>query len=580
MARDESGQDDHAPQPAERVEPLALLLIEDSPADSRLLQEHLREAIQRGEVMLQITRRLADATQALTRMEFSAILVDLGLPDGQGVATIEALRAVDPDVAMIVLTGNDNDEMAQQIMRLGVQDYVVKGRYEVGLLLRRIRFAVQRNRQLALLNVQRRESFLSASRDPVTGLPNRQLFEDRARSALAQAERSGVELGIIHINLAGFAGLRDENDQPLADVVLRRAATRLNDSVRKSDTVAYLGDHEFAIALVPTDANFDAGTVARRCHEILSRLDCEPAIIVDSIGVATFPRHGETLGQLIENSEQAMHRAKRAGGGVVVWDHRAAPQQIRDRSVPGESAAGLVIEPLFQPWVDLRGARYAGLEVLLSTADTAAWRRATAEEKRRAGFDLITYLCGQLRAWRSDGLALPALALNLDPALIEQPDLLAFLESCIEAAGLSPLDLRLEVPAAILADGTTDQIGCLRLLRDHGFPIVLDQFLTSADSLLALASIPLDGLKLCRDVLATLPTDRQGGSVRRVVAATIGAAAGLGLDVIASGVESPVMRQTLRSLGCRYLQGDLFCPPVPAALLPQRWREGPPSPAP
>ena len=571
----QNANDAYGSASGERLEPLALLLIEDSPADSRLLQEHLREATQRGEVMLQVVHKLADATLALGRMEFSCVLVDLGLPDGQGAATIEALRTIDSQVAMIVLTGDDSDDMMQQTMQLGVQDYVVKGRYDAGLLLRRIRFAVQRSRELAQLTVRHQENFQSASRDPRTGLPNRQLFEDRAARALAQAERSSTQLGVAHINFHGFQGLEDESGRPLGDAVIKRAGKLLSDTVRKSDTVAHLGGDALGVILLPTDANFDAGTVARRFHEQLRQLDFEPARIVDSIGVAVFPQHGDTLEALLENAEQAMHRAQRAGGGVAVWDDRSVVRPTTALEPQPGSEALTGIEPLYQPWADLRDLRYAGAEVLLSPADTLAWRRAAPEQQRATGYALIRRVCGQLRAWRVDGLVLPSLAFNLDAGLLEQPDLLAFLEAQIEDAELSPKDLRLEVPARVFAEGSPEQIGRLRQLRDVGFPIVLDEMLTSADGLLPLATMPLDGVKLCRDVLSTLPTDRLGGSVRRVVAATIGAAAALGLEVIASGVETLAMRQTLRTLGCRYLQGDLFCPPLVAAALPARWREGP-----
>lgn len=568
------GREDDA-APAARVEPVALLLVEDSPADVRLLQEHLREAIESGEVMLQVATRLSEARQALARMEFSAVLLDLGLPDAQGVETIEILRTVDPAVAMIVLSAFDSDDMAEQAMQLGVQDYVVKGRYDGALLLRRIRYAVQGNRQLARLNQERRESFLTASREPNTGLPSRALFEDRVESVLAQAERTGIEIGLVRIQLDGFADLVDEQGRPLAEAIARRAAALLNGAARRSDTVACLGGSEFAVALVPTDDSFDAGTVARRFHELLRGLDFEPARIIDSIGVARYPAHGLSLAALFEASGQAMYRARRAGGGVVVFDARPEQPAGPRPHVTGDAASALTIEPLFQPWVDLREGRYAGVETILSPLDRSAWRRATAEEKRGCGYDLIGRVCGLLRAWRDEGLALPAAAIDLDPALIEQPDLLEFLEQQTEAAGLSPLDLRLEVPATIVADGSSDQIGRLRLLRDHGFPIVLDHFLTSAESFLALAAMPLDGIKICRDVLVTLPLDRPGGSVRRAISATVGAAAGLGLDVIASGVESIAMRQTLRALGCRYGQGELLCEPLSATALPARWREGP-----
>ncbi|WP_293002671.1 GGDEF domain-containing response regulator [Nevskia sp.] len=570
--------DDDNLNAVERLEPLALLLIEDSPADSRLLQEHLRDAIQRGEVMMQVVRRLSDATQALNRMEFSCVLVDLGLPDGQGVATIEALRAVDPDVAMVVLTGFDSDDMAQQTMQLGVQDYLVKGRYDAGLLLRRIRFAVQNHRQLVQLNTARQESFASASQDPVTGLPNRPLFEDRARRAIAFAERTGCELGIVYVGIDGLPAGGDDASRIATDALIRRIGTLLAESVRKSDTVAATGGGEFVSILVPTDVNFDAVIVARRFNEMLRTIDAAPLQLVPFIGVAVYPRDGETLDELVEHAEQAMFRALRAGGGVCVWEGQvtAHPASIgAERLWSGSPLDALV--PLYQPWFDLREQRFVGVEVLWSASDAIAYRTASLDTRREAGFTLIRTALSQLRVWRDGGFDLPSLGLNLDSVLLEQPDLASFLRDQLAARNLPPQDIRLEVPAEVLADATPELLSRLRLFRDEGYGVVLDDYLSGADGLLAISTMPLDGIKIGRDVVATLPTDRPGGSVRRAVTAAIGASTSLSLDLIATGVDDDGRRQQLRTLGCRYLQGDALCEALIAAELPMRWRIGPPT---
>lgn len=569
--------DDDNVNAVERLEPLALLLIEDSPADSRLLQEHLRDAIQRGEVMMQVVRRLSDATQALNRMEFSCVLVDLGLPDGQGVATIEALRAIDPDVAMVVLTGFDSDDMAQQTMQLGVQDYLVKGRYDAGLLLRRIRFAVQNHRQLMQLNTVRQESFSSASRDPVTGLPNRPLFEDRAQRAIAFSERAGCELGVVFVGVDGIPSGTDESSRIANDALIRRIGTMLGESVRKSDTVAAIGGGEFASILVPTDVNFDAVIVARRFNEMLRTIDAGPLQLVPYIGVALYPRDGETLDELVEHSEQAMFRALRAGGGVCIWEEPVLTQAAStpaDRLWDGTPLDALI--PMYQPWFDVRDQRFVGAEVLWPAADTVAYRTAALDTRREAGFALIRSALSQLRVWRDNGFDLPSLALNLDLVLLEQPDLASFLRDQLAARDLPPQDIRLEVPAEVLADATPELLSRLRLFRDEGYGIVLDDYLNGADGLLAISTMPLDGIKIGRDVIATLPTDRPGGSVRRAVTAAIGASTSLSLDLIATGVDDDGRRNHLRALGCRYLQGDALCEALTAAELPMRWRIGPP----
>lgn len=559
---------------AERLEPLALLLIEDSPADSRLLQEHLREAIQRGEVMLQVVRRLSDAAQALNRMKYSCVLVDLGLPDCQGVTAIEALRHVDPDVAMVVLTGHDSDDLAQQTMQLGVQDYLVKGRYDAGLLLRRIRFAVQHHRQLAQLNAAKAESFASVSHDPVSGLPNRPLFQDRATLALAQAERTGVGIGILSIGFDGLPEGEDDLSRSHVDAALRRIGSALDECLRKSDTVAAMARGEYCVMLAPADASFDAMVVARRFDEMLRALDIPGIRLTPNIGIAIYPRDGDALDELLEHAEQAMFRAQRAGGGVCQYESR--------ESLLGDTASRLVdgwhgtpldrIELLYQPWFDVRDGAPVGVEVQWSHDDLVAWRRTGGESRREAGFAMIRVALAQFRRWRDAGLNVPALALNLDAVLLDQPDLLSWLGRELAQNGLETRDLRLEIGATDLADATPELLARLRHARDEGYGLTLDEFLTAADSLGAVTAASIDAIKLGRQSIAMLPIGATGGSLRRSVIATIGAATNLSLDLIACGVDDEAHREMLGALGIRYLQGDALCPPMTADELLASWR--------
>lgn len=562
----------------QRLEPLALLVVEDSQADARLLQEYLRDAIAQGEVIFQLARTLQEARQILARMEFSCLLVDLGLPDAHGIVVIEGLRSVDPDVAMIVLTGSDDDDIAQQAMQLGVQDYVVKGRYDIALLLRRIRFAVQQNRRLAQLEQLHNESFHSASHDEATGLPNRQLFEDHARLALALAERSGVHPSIVFINIEGYAGHVDAYGQPLLDAVVKMTARLLATVVRKTDTVAYWGDGNFAAVLIPTGAHMDPVSAARRFHRKLRELDFEPVRITYSIGVAVFPQHGRSFEELLENSEQAMYRAKRTNSGVLLWEDAggviSAPTALNKTDL-ADLLAPVPLELLYQPWVDLRLIRFAGVEVLMSAATETAYRRLPGDQRWLLTQKMIREACLALRSWRDEGLVLPAISVNVDLNSLDQVDLGQVLNEILAETKLSPLNLRLEITSTLFAADRPERIERLAQLHDLRFPIVLDDFVSGVDGLLSLSTIPLDGVKLCHELLKTLPTDRLGSSVRRVVAATIGAAAGSGLDVVASGIDNTAMQQTLRSLGCRYLQGELYCAPLAAEALLQRWRKGP-----
>ncbi len=477
---------------------------------------------------------------------------------------------------MIVLTGHDSDDMAQQTMRLGVQDYLVKGRYDAGLLLRRIRFAVQHHRQLAQLNAAKAESFVRASHDPVSGLPNRPLFEDRAARALAQAERSGVGVGILSIGFDGLPAALSGASSLEMDIALRRIGTALDECLRKSDTVAAMARGEFSVLLAPTDASFDAMTVARRFDEMLRSLEVPGTRLTPHIGIAIYPRDGDALGELLEHAEQAMFRAHRVGGGVCQYEGREL--------LPALSAADLAerwqgtpldrIELLYQPWYDARESLPIGVTAQWSRDDLIAWRGTGPESRREAGFAMISVALQRFSGWRAAGLRVPSLGLKLDQVLLDQPDLLSFLGRELAARHIEPRDLRLEISAAELADATPDLLARLRQLRDEGYGITLDDFLTAADSLLAVTAVPLDAVKLGRQSIAMLPVDRVGGSLRRSVIAAIGVAMNLSLDLIACGVDDSARRDLLITLGARYLQGDALCPALTAAELQAFWPQG------
>lgn len=546
--------------PPPRLEPLALLLIEDSPSDSRLLQEQLREPIQRGEVMLQVVRRLSDAVTALKRLKYACALVDLGLPDGHGIDSLAALRKIDPDVALIVLTGHDSDALAQQIMALGVEDYLVKGRDDGGLLLRRIRFAVQHHRREGRGNGGTVDAGASFGRDPVSGLPNRALFEDRAVCALAQAESGGAGVSLLSI---GIDGIPDD-----AADMRQRIGAAMTSTLRNSDTVAMLADGEYAVLLAPTDARFDALAVARRLEETLRAIDtADGPALCPHIGIARHPRDGLTAAALQEHAEQAMFRAQRIGAGICPYQDPDAATMAETVST-AEVWTGAPLERLelrYQPWFDVRTGLPLGVEARWSSDDQMVWRGAGPALRREAGIAMIAAALARLRHWRGNGTHVPLLAVPLDAACLEQPDLLATLEQALQQQDLQPSDLQLLVDAAVVATASAERMSCLRQLRDSGFGLTLVDFQVTADSLGTLMAIELDAVRHAPEPPVTERLDRKD-------LALIGAAAGLGLDLIATGVDDPAVRDRLTAAGMRYLQGDAVCPALHAAELPLVWQ--------
>lgn len=277
---------------------LSVLLVEDTPADSKLLQLTLRSEIAAGTVIIQTVRKFKDALNESRRFSFDCVLLDLGLPDGLGVAGIEKLRAADPHTAIIVLTGLDDEASAQQALRLGAQEYLVKGRYDAAELLTRIRHAVLRNRRSARFERDYAREFLDATRDPLTGLIRRGLFEDRVQQ-LITGGRGQQAFALLQFSFDGLGAAQGPEQQAALDELLQQAAQVFAEQARASDSAARLDPHLFALLLTPLEREEQAREILQqallRVRELPAPAGTSLAV---STGLAFFPADGETLAQL------------------------------------------------------------------------------------------------------------------------------------------------------------------------------------------------------------------------------------------------------------------------------------------
>jgi diguanylate cyclase (GGDEF)-like protein len=578
-------QDQHAPvagrgYPAVREEiidsgliadpRLSVLVVEDSPPDSRLLLEGLRAAVEDGSIIVAVVRRLADAVSELGRRHFDCALVDLGLPDGRGIGNVEAICRADAGTAVIVLTALDSDTSALQSQQLGAQDYVVKGQYDPTLLVKRVRLAVQRHRQVRALEARNRSDFERATLDPLTGLANRKLFDDRAGQVLAQARRDASEFAICFIDLDGFKAANDLHGHSFGDEVLRAVGSALGRSARGSDTVARIGGDEFAVLLVPGSAFFDPLKTAQRYRDSLLAIQdiAGQSIKVGcSIGIACFPGHGITIEDLVRNSDSAMYQIKRRGGGVLQYSGDAAEVPPKKSPVtvpvaaPAPAATALPIVLAYQPWVDSAVGRCVGVEVLAQwmEGDSIVPAETFLPEAERSGLirDIGREVMRQaFRQWaklHDAGLDPGCLALNVSTAELLDEGYVHALLSAALAARVEPFKLRVEVRS----DSITDQRAArtLRRLREAGCSVILDRFGEDSIDLTTLTEQQVDGIKLDRRLLRRLASEGLSGTGRRVVTATLGAAAALNLPVIVTGVESEEDVRLLSFTDTRYQQG-------------------------
>jgi diguanylate cyclase (GGDEF)-like protein len=316
----------------QRPEPtLKVLVVEDSVADARLLREALQEA--RAPVDLNFVSTLAEAEQAVRAGAYDCVLLDLGLPDANGVDNVQRIRAANRAQTVVIMTGLDSEEAALGTLQRGAQDYLVKGRYDGVFIVRVIRRAMERNRVLNEVDQLREYQYYIATHDTLTGLPNRKLFEDRAQTALAQAQRENGWFAVGYVDLDGFKPVNDTYGHAIGDAVLRAVAQVLSESVRATDTVARIGGDEFLLLLTPlkghTESDIEA-TTRRLMDRIRSVNNVEGRTIniSASLGLAFYPRHGRTIESLLICADQAMYSNKRrthAAAAATATESAVAP---------------------------------------------------------------------------------------------------------------------------------------------------------------------------------------------------------------------------------------------------------------
>jgi diguanylate cyclase (GGDEF)-like protein/PAS domain S-box-containing protein len=418
--------------------------------------------------------------------------------------------------------------------------------------------------------------------DPLTQLPNRQQLMERLQVLLAAPGSRGA---LMFIDLDNFKVLNDTLGHQKGDLLLQHVARRLRTSVAHGDMVARLGGDEFVILLEdrpgkPVEPRTAAGAVSRR---VLAALG-EPYVLPGhthhgscSIGVTLFGGERTTLGELLKQADLAMYGAKAAGrNGVRFFDpgmqalataQAALATDLREAWRTG----GLSLE--YQPQLGADG-RMTGVEALLRWDHPQRGRVPPADfipVAEDSGLILpigrwaIEAACAQLAQWaQRPERAHLEVAVNVSVRQFRHP---GFVDEVLQALlrfGVGPRKLKLELTESLLADGIEVTVARMGTLQRMGVTLALDDFGIGYSALSSLKRLPLDQLKIDRTFVKDILTDANDVAIARTI---IGLAQGLGLDVVAEGVETEAQRACLARLGCTRYQGYLFCKPLAIAEL-------------
>jgi diguanylate cyclase (GGDEF)-like protein len=547
-----------------------ILLVEDNSDDALLVQEMLAEV---GSAKFSITRvsRLGDAQRRLQDERFDVVLLDLSLPDARGLETLKHMQATTPSAPIVVLTGHRDDTVALEAVQHGAQDYLIKGHADGDAVARSIRYAIERKR------AQEHLAYL-AQYDHLTGLANRTLFCDRVSQALARSRRAETPLALLFLDLDQFKAINDTLGHDVGDLLLQAVADRIRRSVREVDTAARMGGDEFTVLLESVPSARDAAAVAQKILAAIAQpvtLNGHELSITASMGLTIFPDDGATIRDLLKHGDTAMYRAKRHGGdGYRFYTPSMsveALERLRLESDLQRALAGDEFVLHYQPQEDLAGG-VAGMEALLR------WRRAGhglvqpaaflpfAEEEGLIvpiGEWAIRAACEQRRRWQESGQAPLRVAVNLSARQLLQKDLAGVVARILADTGLDPAMLELELPEHALLGDARGSLAALMELKRLGLRLSIDDFGTGCSALRSLKTLPVDVLKIDQSFVHGVSANPHDEAI---ITAIIGLAHGLGIKVIAEGVETARQRDFLRDRGCDAIQGFLLCPPLPPDL--------------
>jgi diguanylate cyclase (GGDEF)-like protein len=485
---------------------------------------------------------------------------------------------------VIALTSGSRirDEFSGELIRQATMEGILLGLAPLAVLAVNSSIALVPLLALPLLAVQRAGTHALVSRrlalhDALTGLPNRVLFADRTRRAIAGAERTDAPVVVMLIDLDRFKDINDTLGHHYGDEVLRQMSGRLTELLDPRDTVARLGGDEFGVLLRSGRTPAEGMAVAAAIRRALAEpFDAEGVSLElgGSIGVAFHPEDGDDVETLMRRADVAMYRAKEGATGVERYSVQQDDSSLARLALAADLRRALEkseFVPYFQPKIDLRTGEVVGAEALLR------WNHPTEANVSPDVFiplaeqtglivpvtlQVISAAIRECSLWRARGLGDLSVAVNLSARVLVDPQLPAHVEELCRCWDLPTRALVLEITESMVVDDPTRALPIVERLAELGVRMSIDDFGTGYSSLEYLKVLPVREMKIDRSFVAGMGTDLRDAAIVRH---SIDLGRSLGLRVVAEGVESAEDHALLAEMGCDHGQGFHYSRAVPAA---------------
>lgn len=428
-------------------------------------------------------------------------------------------------------------------------------------------------------NVTERKNFeeqlmYQAGHDPLTGLPNRNLLNDRLSQAIAISERKKSSIVLILLDLDHFKAINDTLGHSYGDQLLITVGRRLQELIRGSDTIARIGGDEFVAVLTTGSHNDNVITVVTRFLEAIAMpfsFQGQEIWVTASIGIAQYPEDGEDPETLFKKADTAMYHIKEHGrNGFQFFADEMNRKISKRRKIESNLRYALEKNEFYlqyQPQIELSSGKIVGMEVLLrwhnnelgsvSPADFIPVAEDTGQIVA-IGEWALRAACSQYRDWAEQNFPKLRMAVNLSPRQFGQNNLVDMVRNILFETGIDATSLDLEVTESLMMHNIEDSIDKMVALRELGISLSIDDFGTGYSSLSSLQRFPLNYLKVDRSFVQEIGNGSKAVIIRTIVAM----GHSLGLSVIAEGVETVEQLNFLRKHHCEEVQGFYFSRPL------------------
>lgn len=410
-----------------------------------------------------------------------------------------------------------------------------------------------------------------ANHDSLTGLPNRNLLQDRVNHGMDKARRNRERLALLYLDLDNFKIVNDTLGHDAGDRLLVQVAARLRQCARDRDTVARLGGDEFVVVLDEVSDPQQAARMADRVAEHFREpfvIEGQQQVVSFSLGIALYPDDGNDLPTLLRNADLALYRAKEYGRScyrfytedmnVQAFERKFMEAGLQRALERGELAVH------YQPVVELASGRITAVEALLHWQHPdmgllQSSRFLPAAEKSGLIVPVGTWSLNaafrRAAAWGKEGLGGIRVVVNLSPRQLQDPGIVRVVRDALAESGALPDSIELDLPESVVARDPAETIATIELLRKMGVRLSIDNFGVGTCSLALLRRLPIDGIKIDRSLVRDFPANSGNAAIVRGI---ISLAKAYNLRVTAEGVETTTQREALLAAGCDFAQGYLY----------------------